>query len=365
VRILFVSRRDLSHPLAGGSEVLVDRLAGGLVDRGHQVELLCGGPVTPRSYATTTSGGAYSQYLQVPLHYLRRHRTADLVVDVVNGMPYFSPVWRRGPSICLVNHVHTDQWANWFPAPVAALGRQIERRVFPVAYRHNLVMAVSASTAANLARLGFPPDRIRIVHNGVDMADNPRSKSPEPLFIAVGRLVPYKRYDVLLRLWEQVRPFTGGRLVIAGDGPELGRLRQMAGPDVSLPGWISPEAKEALFQRGWLLLHPSEVEGWGLVVMEAAVWETPTLGFDVRGVRDSVADGHSGVLVASDDEMAEAWVKLAADESCRYDLGRNARLRAGGFSWSTTVEGFLEIAREATGQRGSDVAPVGSGSRNG
>jgi len=365
MRILFVSRRDLSHPLAGGSEVLVDRLAGGLVDGGHDVELLCGGPVVPRTYGTTTSGGAYSQYLQVPLHYLRRHRTADVVVDVVNGMPYFSPLWRRGPSICLVNHVHTDQWANWFPAPVAAVGRGIERRAFPVAYRHSLVMAVSASTATNLTRLGFPPDRIRIVHNGVDAADDPPAKSSEPIFLAVGRLVPYKRYDVLLRLWERVRPFTGGRLVIAGDGPELARLRQLAGPDVSLPGWVSPEEKEALFQRAWLLLHPSEVEGWGLVVMEAAVWETPTLGFDVRGVRDSVADGHSGVLVASEEEMAEAWIKLAADEGARHRLGRNARLRAGGFSWSRTVDGFLEVAREAVDHAGSGAAPVGAVRRNG
>lgn len=363
MRILFISRRDLDHPLAGGSEVLVDRLARELVDRGHQVELLCGGPVKPRTYGTSTSGGAYSHYAQVPLHYLRRHRDADVVVDVVNGMPYFSPLWRRRPSICLVNHVHTDQWGDWFPAPVAALGRGIERRAFPMAYRRNLVMAVSGSTAMNLARMGFSPERIRVVHNGVDVTDDPPSKSNEPLFVAVGRLVPYKRYDLLLRLWEQVRPLTGGRLVIAGDGPELARLRGLAGADVSLPGWVSVEEKESLFQRAWLLLHPSEVEGWGLVVMEAATWETPTIGFDVRGVRDSVADGHSGLLVGSADEMAEVWVKLAADECARHTLGRNARQRAAEYSWSRTADGFLDVVREVVDGGRAVGAPAGSASR--
>jgi glycosyltransferase involved in cell wall biosynthesis len=364
MRVLFISRRDLDNPLAGGSEVLVHRLADGLVDRGHQVDLLCGGPVEARTYGTATSGGPYGHYLQVPVHYLRRYRTADVVVDVVNGMPYFSPVWRRRPSICLVNHVHTDQWSSWFPAPVAAFGRGIERRVFPVVYRRNLIMAVSDSTAVELARLGLPPDRIRVVHNGVDVAPVRPLKSPDPLFVAVGRLVPYKRFDLLVRLWEKVRPITGGRLVIAGDGPELGRLRQMAGVDVSLPGWIPAEDKDDLLRRAWLLLHPSEVEGWGLVVMEAGAWETPAVGFDVRGVRDSVAHGHSGVLVGSEDELVRTWTALAADGCARRALGRNARRRALEFSWSKTVDGFLDVAHEAVGNgpvpsSPDVVAPVG------
>jgi len=137
----------------------------------------------------------------------------------------------------------------------------------------------------------------------------------------------------------------------------------LAGADVSLPGWVPVEEKEDLLRRAWLLLHPSEVEGWGLVVMEAAIWETPTIGFDVRGVRDSVADGHSGLLVGSADEMAEAWLKLAADDCARQTLGRNARRRAGEYSWSRTVDGFLDVVREAVDGGRAVGAPVGSANR--
>jgi glycosyltransferase involved in cell wall biosynthesis len=348
---IFLSWRDLAHPLAGGSEVLVDKLASGLVEQGHRVDLLCGGPVGERPYPVTSAGGTYSQYARIPVHYLRRHRAADVVVDVANGMPYFSAVWRRGPTVCLVNHIHTEHWALWFPPPIAAAGRCLEQRVFPAVYRNRLFVAVSASTAAALVDLGIPSGQIRIVPNGVDGAAGRPVKSPEPLFLAVGRLVPHKRFDVLLRLWERVRPLTGGRLVVLGEGPERPRLTAMAGPGVSLPGWVGDEERDRLLGKAWLLLHPASVEGWGLVVMEAAARETPTLAFDVAGLRDSVVHGRTGTLVRSEDEFAAAWARLAGDGEARSALGRRALARAGEFSWARTVELFSEVGEEAVAWR--------------
>ena len=344
---LFLSWRDLAHPLAGGSEVLVDRLARGLLERGHRVDVLCGGPAGDRPYPVVSVGGTYTQYLNAPLRYLLDHRRADVVVDVVNGMPYLSPLWRRRPTVSLVNHVHTEHWRLWYPEPLAALGRSIESRLFPAVHGRRLVVAVSASTAAALIDIGIPPASIRVVHNGVDQPEAPVPESPDPLFLAAGRLVPHKRFDVLLRLWDRVRPVVGGRLVVIGDGPERDRLRAMAGPGVSLPGWVSDEQKHRLMAEARLLLHPASVEGWGLVVMEAAARGTPTVGFDVAGVRDSVEDGRSGALVATEEEFADAWTWLALDGRRRRALGRYARTRAGSFTWSATVDRFCEVGEEA------------------
>lgn len=365
MRVVFLAWRDLAHPLAGGSEVLIDRLAGGLSERGHDVSLLCGGPVGPRSYRVERTGGTYGQYVRTPLRALRQHRGSDLVVDVANGLPFFSPLWRRGPSLCLVNHLHRDQWGLWFPRPVAALGRSMETTVVPALYRNQLFMAVSESTASALVGLGIRPEAIRVVHNGVDpcraapCGDQP-TKSREPLFVALGRLVPHKRFDVLLRVWEKVRPLTGGRLVIAGEGPERDRLQAAAGPGVSLPGRISEAAKHELLAAAWVFLHPSLVEGWGLVVMEAAVHHTPTVAFDVPGLRDSVVAGEGGLLTGSEDELARAWVSLCTDGAARTALGRGAAQRADRFSWSATVDAFLGVAEEALSWRSRRMVPAGA-----
>ena len=106
--ILFVAWRDLANRRAGGSEVLVDQLATGILARGHEVTLLCGGPVAERPYHVMRNGGTYSQFLRAPVAYLRNFRNADLIVEVCNGMPFLAPLWSRRPVLCLVNHVHTE-----------------------------------------------------------------------------------------------------------------------------------------------------------------------------------------------------------------------------------------------------------------
>ena len=93
MRIVFLAWRDTAHPQAGGSEVVIDQLASRLTERGHQVELLHGGPSGTHLYRSTRIGGNYSQYLRAPFSFFRRRRGVDVVIDVENGIPYFSPLW--------------------------------------------------------------------------------------------------------------------------------------------------------------------------------------------------------------------------------------------------------------------------------
>jgi len=346
-RIVFVAWRDLANKDAGGSEILVDRLARGLTARGDRVSLLCGGPVGERPYEVRRSGGTYSQFARAPLAFRRHLRDCDLVVEVCNGMPYLSPLWTRRPVVCLVNHVHTELWRLRFPEPVAALGRLTESAVMPWVHRRNLFLTVSASTFAALRDIGVDTGRIRLICNGVEPAPPPAPRSPEPLFLAFGRLAEYKRIDVLLRLWDRVRQVTGGRLVIAGDGPERDRLRAMAGPGVEFTGRVSEGEKHRLMSAAWLLLHPASIEGWGIVVAEAAVRGTPAVGFSVPGLRDSVVHNETGVLVRTEGEFASAWASLAIDQRRRAAMGGAARDRALQLHWSAAVDGFSLVADEA------------------
>jgi glycosyltransferase involved in cell wall biosynthesis len=262
-------------------------------------------------------------------------------------MPFLSPLWSRRPVLCLVNHVHTDLWSIRFPPPLAAIGRNVERVVMPRVHRRNLFLTVSESTAGALQDMGVGRDRIRQICNGVEQPDPQIPRSPEPLFLALGRLTDYKRLDLLLRLWDRVRHVTGGQLVIAGDGPERPRLEAMAGPGVVFAGRVSEQEKHRLLCAAWLLVHPALIEGWGIVVAEAAIRGTPAVAFDVPGLRDSVLHGQTGMLVQTEGQFASAWASLAINERQREQLGRAARTRALQMHWSSAVEGFAAVADEA------------------
>lgn len=342
-----VAWRDIASPGAGGSELLIDQLATGLSAMGDRVSLLCGGPAAAHPYEVIRSGGPYTQFLGAPVAYARRLRDCDVVVEVCNGMPFLAPLWTRKPVICMVNHVHSDLWPLRFPPPLSTAGRLLEERAMPWAHRRNLMLTVSPSTARDLEALGVPRERIRMLTNGVAPAGPPAPRSAEPLFLALGRLAEYKRIDLLLRLWERVRPVTGGRLVIAGDGPERAYLESLAGPGVIFTGRVSDERKHRLLSAAWLLLHPALIEGWGIVVSEAALRGTPAIGFDVPGLRDSVAHGRTGLLAHSETEFASAWAALALSPSRRARLGEAARRRASRLSWSTAVRHFSAVLDEA------------------
>jgi len=362
LRVLIVSWRDLDHPFAGGSEVLIARLAEGLGERGHDVTLLASGARTPTGqYRTVDAGGRLTQYLTDPLR-ARRLGRFDVVVDVCNGVPFFAPLWSRAPTVALVNHIHFGMWREWFSPWVSLVGSTIETKVMPSLYRSRSVVAVSDSTARALVSLGMPAANITVVHNGVDVADigeRTVRRADEPTFLAVGRLVPHKRFDLLLRAWARVQPITGGRLLLAGEGPLRDELAADLPPSTELLGRVTDEERRSLMEAAWFLVQPSRLEGWGLVVMEAAAASTPTLGFWAPGTSDAVVHGESGILVHTEAELVEEWLRLAQDPLARQMLSKGAAERARHFSWERSITDFEAVLRRAA----AGATPAGSPDR--
>jgi glycosyltransferase involved in cell wall biosynthesis len=337
--------------------VLIDRLLLGLADRGHRVALVCGGPVSSHPFEVIDAGGTYSQYVYAPWICLSRFRDADVIIDVENGLPYFSPLWRRRPSICLVNHVHTDQWRTRFPRPIAACCRTVESQLMPVVYRNRGFVAISRSTAETLEDIGVRESAVTVIEPGIDIQSGPLpSKSEEPLFLSLNRLVPHKRIDLLLKAWNVACATTPGRLVVAGDGPELAYLRRLAAaiPRVEFRGRVSEEEKRDLLARAWAVVSTANHEGWGMSIMEAAAVATPALAVDAPGVRDAIIDGTTGLLVRSSREaqipeaVAKAMIDLANDDERRRVLGACAQQRALIFSWDHFVDQWEKVLEETS-----------------
>ena len=354
MKIVIVSWRDLANPLAGGAEVLVDHLLLGLQERGHEVTLVCGGPVAARPYRVVEAGGTYSQYVLAPWKVRTACKDADVVIDCENGIPFFSPLWWSKPSVCLVHHIHRDQWADRFPKPAAAVLAAVESKVMPFVYRRRDFVAVSDSTASSLEGIGVDPARIRVVHSGADLPSlTPRAKSSSPLFVAIGRMVPHKRTELLVEAWKQISAEAEGRLVIIGDGPELERIRRAcrAVGSIELLGRVSDDERTKLLEEAWLLVTSTHHEGWGMTVLEAAACGTPALSFDVPGIRDVIVDGETGELIDGEGgdpatTFALAWKALVADPERLARYGRAARTRAEASSWATTIDAWEALLDE-------------------
>ena len=138
-------------------------------------------------------------------------------------------------------------------------------------------------------------------------------KSRTPQFVAVGRLVGYKRIDLLLEMWRSVRRETGGKLTIVGDGPARPRLENLKVEGVEFTGFVPEAEKHRLMSQAWLLLHPASWEGWGLVITEAAVRGTPAVGFDAPGCADAIVDFETGFLATDPESFKRHWIRLAKE----------------------------------------------------
>lgn len=296
-------------------------------------------------------GGRYS----FPLHAWRRwlaelrHEPFDLVVEDVNKFPLFTPLWSGPPVVLQVPHLFGSVAFRQESWPVAA-GVWAGERLMPLVYRKVRIHATSRSTAEDLAARGFPRENIRVIQNGVDHSffypDGSVERAAEPTFAYVGRLKLYKEMDVVLealaRLADRGVP---ARLKIAGKGDDRPRLeartRELDLEDrVEFLGYVSEERKRHLLRTAWATVYPSPKEGWGITNIEAAACGTPAVASDSPGLRDSVVDGVSGLLVPHGDR--EAWAsaleRLATDPGYRDRLADGARRHAQEFSWERAAE---------------------------
>ncbi|RYE77739.1 MAG: glycosyltransferase family 1 protein, partial [Myxococcales bacterium] len=170
--IHFLSWRDTSHPDGGGAEVYLEEVASGLAARGHDVTILCARhPGSARSELRdgvrfVRRGGRLTVYLHGLWWVLTRGRRADLVVDIINGLPFAAPLVRRRGLVALVHHVHRDQWHIIYPGWGGKLGWYVESRIVPRWYRRTPFVAVSEATADELADLGIDRDRTTVIRNG-------------------------------------------------------------------------------------------------------------------------------------------------------------------------------------------------------
>jgi glycosyltransferase involved in cell wall biosynthesis len=185
-------------------------------------------------------------------------------------------------------------------------------------------------------------------------------KAPDPLVVAVGRLVPVKRYDHLIRALAHARTQQPRlSLTIVGEGYEREHLDQLV-LDLDLTDWVtfaghvSEQELIALYRSAWMVASASAREGWGMSLTEAAACGTPAVATRIVGHSDAVIDGRTGILVDPDDPAAlgAAMALVAGDDERRARLGNDALANAARFTWESTAVGIMRaLATEANRRR--------------
>jgi len=231
--------------------------------------------------------------------------------------------------------------------------------------RADRVLAGSAFTAGLARDLGVLPERIRITHYGTDPERfRPRDATElrmrlglgvRPVLLTIARLVRRKGVDVVIdavrRIREQVPDVA---YVVAGEGPEAQalatRAQQLGVEDsVHFVGAVSDHELPLYYALGDVFVMPSrsdppDVEGFGIVFLEAAACEKPVVATRAGGIPDAVADGETGLLVPENapQAFADAALSLLRDRARAAELGRRGRQRVlADFTWDRVVDRTL------------------------
>ncbi len=355
--VVFFSWRDTRNPEGGGAEVYLEKVAAGLVRRGLAVTIFCAAhdeaPARELRDGITyvRQGSKMGVYVRGVLALaLRRFGRVDAVVDVQNGLPFFTRLVTRRPVVLLTHHVHREQWPVVYPGLVGRVGWWIESRFSPWLYRDCQYVTVSQATRDELVGLGVARSRIAVVHNGTDpVQDDGEGKSAHPSICVVGRLVPHKQVEHAIDAWAQLRrDIPGLTLTVVGSGWWEDTLHSYAAAHgaegVEFTGHVSETEKHRIYAESWVMALPSLKEGWGLVVGEAAMHGTPTVAYRAAGgTRESIADGRSGILVDDFGQFTAALGSLLTDQSRRRELAEGAREMSQRFTWDHAQGSFATI----------------------
>lgn len=352
-RILILNWRDPKHPDAGGAERYLLEVALQLREFGHRIHWMSAGFAGGSSEDSingipiTRVGSRRTVYVAIPLRYLFRFRGMfDAIIDAENGIPFFSPLFTSIPSVCLVFHVHQRVFEKHLPFPISKILQWLEACAMPAVYRSRPFIAISSDTREELSTLGVPLSHIALAYSGYDERLRPGAKSTTPCIVYLGRLKKYKRVDSIIKAFTRVlQNYPEAKLFVAGSGDQETDLRRLASSlgvqkSVRFEGFISENRKVELLSSAWAFIMASEMEGWGLTVIEAGACGTPTVAVSVPGVREAVCSGYSGLLVESVADLPQAISRIFEDDLLRIRLSEGALSRASEFSWCEAARCF-------------------------
>ena len=370
LKILAINWRDLKNPLAGGAEVHLEENLRRFVKMGHSVTLLVsnfpGGAKEEmvEGVRMVRDGNDYTFNWCAPFMLKRelKKNSYDVVLEDINKVPFYSPLFQKLPTLVIVPHLFADavfQEINF----VLGLYIYLAEKPIPRVYRGRKFCVISESTRQDLTARGIPAEDVRVVYCGTDFTlyskDPKVPKEKEPLVVYLGRLKKYKSVDHLLAAFAKIAAdFPKARLIIIGEGddhPHLADLTRKLGIEsrTTYTGFVPKEEKVTWLRKAWVVVCPSLKEGWGLTNIEANACGTLVVCADVPGLRDSVSPEKSGLLYpyGQIDALAAHLREVLLNHSLRQKLEAGALDWAKNFSWDRSAKEMIVLVEEVAGKK--------------
>lgn len=370
MRILILNWRDQGNPLGGGAEFVTFEYAKAWVKVGHEVTIFTS--FYPGGKRNEINDGVRfirqgNQTLGVHIaaffwYLFKKKNDFDLVVDQIHGIPFFTPLYVRKKKIAFIHEVAKEVWQynpwpkplNLIPTVVGGIGEPLIYKFF---YRKVPFLTVSDSTKNELVEWGIPQTQITVIHNGVTfpIKKTQHSKEKTKTVIFLGALTADKGIFAALETFaflQKREPNWQFWVVGKGEPRFVDKLKKFAATlDISKNttfwGYVSDEKKFELLQKAHILFSPSVREGWGLTILEAASQLTPAVVYNAPGLRDSVINNKTGIIVKKNtpEESAIAITSLFSDTTLYTSLQKNAYHWATEHTWDKAIKKSLELLR--------------------
>lgn len=372
MNILLLSWRGPGHPNSGGAEISTHEFSKSWVKAGHKVtlftsfysnaskrEILDGVEIIRRG------DQIFGVHLEALKWYIfENHPEYDLVIDQFHGIPFFTPLYAKIRKLAFIHEVAKEVWQfNQYPFPynqlVATVGSKIEPNIFRL-YKNIPFMTISKSTKNDLTDWGIPQKNITIIYNGVNKPEREKLNKERKVTITyLGALAKDKgietaidvfaylqrNYEINFQYWI-IGKASSDYLKFLKKRVEKLRLNK-----VKFWGYVSERKKFNLLKRSHILINPSIREGWGLVVIEAASVGTPTVAFNVPGLRDSIVNGKTGILCSENsvEDLANKIYQLLTNEKKYNRIRKNAISWSKNFSWKKASQESLKLIESIAG----------------
>jgi glycosyltransferase involved in cell wall biosynthesis len=362
-------------PLApGGTEYVVHNTANQLAAAGNEVIVFVGKP-----FFKSTPNAVYELHPHL-------YRVHQFICPIVKGLSRPWAQWNLIKVVkktgCDIVHAHTLHTSanvavharRFMGVPVLVTGHgediQIDRELgygYRLKKRHDVAVrfalrnadgatAITSAMAAEMLNAEAHNDRLWVVPNGISplplLKVEQLDKETRPYIFAMGRLIPKKGFEVLVRAFADV--WQSGEkncdLLIAGEGPEKVRLQSLArelgiSSCVHFTGYLDESQKAKTLTGARMFICPSLREPFGIVNLEAMASSLAVIASDVDGITDLIEHGRNGLLFPPGKKtvLAKHILTLLRDPELARNMGTAGRSKAEAYTWPKITNMYMRI----------------------